>query len=153
MSPIGEKVYPMTIINFLKYAMVGVAFLLGLTLGSSYETNRYREILVKTQQEYIAKIDEVTKKKDVTINLLLKDVATTDSVQSAIDKRINRLQYNIDAGNKNILRDTKRITKESILECRRLLSEGAELHGEGVKILRDTNRRLDALINLHKNSE
>lgn len=108
---------------------------------------------MKTQQEYIAKLDEVTKKKDATINLLLKDVATTDSVQSAIDKRINRLQYSIDAGNKSILRDTKRITKESILECRRLLSEGAELHGEGVKILRDTNRRLEAIINLHKNSE
>lgn len=143
----------MTIMNFLKYAMVGVAFLLGLSLGSSYETYRYRETLVKTQQEYIAKIDEVTKKKDETISLLLKDVATADAVQSAIDKRINSLQYNIDAGNKKILRDTKRITKESIIECRRLLSEGAELHGEGVKILRDTNRRLDAIINLHKNSE
>ena len=143
----------MTIINFLKYAMVGVAFLLGLSLGSSYETNRYREILVKTQQEYIAKIDEVTKKKDETISLLLKDIATADVVQSAIDKRINRLQYNIDAGNEKILRDTKRITKESIIECRSLLSEGAELHGEGLKILRDTNRRLEAVINLHKNSE
>lgn len=140
----------MTIINFLKYAMVGVAFLLGLSLGSSYETYRYREILVKTQQEYIAKIDEVTKKKDETISLLLKDIATADVVQSAIDKRINSLQYNINAGNEKILRDTKRITKESIIECRSLLAEGAELHGEGVKILRDTNRRLDALINLHK---
>lgn len=140
----------MTIVRFLKYAMVGVAFLLGLSLGSSYEENRHREILVKTQQEYIAKIDEVTKQKDETISLLLKDVATADAVQSAIDKRINRLQYNIDAGNKKILRDTQRITKESIIECRSLLAEGAELHGEGVKILRDTNRRLDALINLHK---
>ena len=140
----------MTIVNFLKYAMVGVAFLLGLSLGSSYEIYRNREILVKTQQEYIAKIDEVTKKKDETISLLLKDIATADAVQSAIDKRINRLQYNIDAGNEKILRDTKRITKESIIECRSLLSEGAELHGEGIKILRDTNRRLDALINLHK---
>ena len=142
----------MTILRFLKYAMVGVAFLLGLSLGSSYEENRHREILVKTQQEYIAKLDEVTKQKDETINLLLKDVDTSDAVQSAIDKRINRLQYNIDAGNKKILRDTKRIAKESILECRRLLSEGAELHGEGVKILRDTNRRLEAVINLHKNT-
>ena len=142
----------MTIIRFLKFAMVGVAFLLGLSLGSSYEESRHREILVKTQQEYIAKLDEVTKQKDETINLLLKDVATSDAVQSAIDKRINRLQYNIDAGNKKILRDTKRIAKESIIECRRLLSEGAELHGEGVKILRDTNRRLEAIINLHKNT-
>ena len=140
----------MTIMNFLKYAMVGVAFLLGLSLGSSYETNRYREILVKTQQEYIAKIDEVTKKKDETISLLLKDIATADVVQSAIDKRINSLQYNINAGNKKLMQDTKRIAKESVIECRNLLTEGAELHGEGVKILRDTNRRLDALINLHK---
>lgn len=143
----------MTIVNFLKYAMVGVAFLLGLSLGSSYETYRNREILVKTQQEYIAKIDKITKQKDETINLLLKDVATSDAVQSALDNRINRLQYSIDAGNKKILRDTKRITKESVIECRKLLSEGSELHGEGLKILRDTNRRLDALINLHKNSE
>lgn len=140
----------MTIMNFLKYAMVGVAFLLGLSLGSSYETNRYREILVKTQQEYIAKIDEVTKKKDETISLLLKDVATSDAVQSAIGKRINSLQYNINAGNKKLMQDTKRIAKESVIECRNLLTEGAELHGEGLKILRDTNRRLDALINLHK---
>lgn len=143
----------MTIVNFLKYAMVGVAFLLGLSLGSSYETYRNREILVKTQQEYIANIDKITKQKDETINLLLKDVATSDAVQSALDNRINRLQYSIDAGNKKILRDTKRITKESVIECRKLLSEGSELHGEGLKILRDTNRRLDALINLHKNSE
>lgn len=143
----------MTIVRFLKYAMVGVAFILGLSLGSSYEENRHREILVQTQQEYIAKLDDITKQKDETINLLLKDVATADAMQSAIDKRINSLQYNIDAGNKKILRDTKRITKESIIECRSLLAEGAELHGEGVKILRDTNRRLDAIINLHKNSE
>lgn len=143
----------MTIVNFLKYAMVGVAFLLGLSLGSSYETYRNREILVKTQQEYIAKIDKITKQKDETINLLLKDVATSDAVQSALDNRINRLQYSIDAGNKKILRDTKRITKESVIECRKLLAEGSELHGEGLKILRDTNRRLDAIINLHKNSE
>lgn len=143
----------MTIVNFLKYAMVGVAFLLGLSLGSSYEIYRNREILVKTQQEYIAKIDKITKQKDETINLLLKDVATSDAVQSALDNRINRLQYSIDAGNKKILRDTKRITKESVIECRKLLSEGSELHGEGLKILRDTNRRLDAIINLHKNSE
>lgn len=105
---------------------------------------------MENQQEYIAKLNEVTKKKDETINLLLKDIATTDSIQSLLDKRIDKLQYNIDAGNKSILRDTKRITKESILECRRLLSEGAELHREGTKILRDTNRRLDALINLHE---
>ena len=143
----------MTIINFLKYAMVGVAFLLGLSLGSSYETYRYREILVKTQQEYIANIDKVTKQKDETISLLLKDVATADAVQSAIDKRINGLQYNINAGNKKLMQDTKRIAKESIIECRKLLAEGSELHGEGLKILRDTNRRLDAIINLHKNSE
>lgn len=143
----------MTIVRFLKYAMVGVAFILGLSLGSSYEENRHREILVQTQQEYIAKLDDITKQKDETINLLLKDVATADAMQSAIDKRINSLQYNIDAGNKKILRDTKRITKESIIECRSLLAEGAELHGEGLKILRDTNRRLDAIINLHKNSE
>lgn len=140
----------MTIIRFLKYAMVGVAFLLGLSLGSSYEENKHREILVKTQQEYIAKLNEVTRQKDETINLLIKDIATTDSIQSLLNKRIDRLQYSIDSGNKAILRDTKRITKESIIECRRLLSEGAELHGEGVKILRDTNRRLEAIISLHK---
>lgn len=141
----------MTIINFLKYAMVGVAFLLGLSLGSSYETDRYREILVKTQQEYISNIDKVTKQKDETISLLLKDVATADAVQSAIDKRISRLQYNINSGNKAIMQHTDRVASESITACRQLLSEGAEIHGEGVKILRDTNRRLEAIINLHKN--
>lgn len=141
----------MTIINFLKYAMVGVAFLLGLSLGSSYETNRYRETLIKTQQEYIANIDKVTKQKDETISLLLKDMATTDSMQSTLDKRISRLQYNISSGNKAIMQHTDRVAAESITACRQLLSEGAELHGEGVKILRDTNRRLEAIINLHKN--
>lgn len=140
----------MIITRFLKYVMVGGVFILGLTLGSSYTENKHRENLMKTQQEYIAKIDEVTKKKDATINLLLKDVATTDSIQSLLNKRIDKLQYNIDSGNKAILRDTKRITKETIIECRRLLSEGAELHREGTKILRDTNRRLEAIINLHK---
>ena len=105
---------------------------------------------MENQQEYISKLNEVTRQKDETINLLLKDIATTDSVQSAIDKRIDRLQYSIDSGNKSILRDTKRITKEQLIECRRLLSEGAELHREGTKILRDTNRRLEAIISLHK---
>ena len=55
-----------------------MAFFVGLYIGSSYEDNKYREILVSTQQEYIAKLDEVTKGKDATINLLLKDMATTD---------------------------------------------------------------------------
>lgn len=137
-------------LRYVKAIIIGVAFFVGLYLGSSYEENKYREILVSTQKEYIAKIDEVTKGKDATINLLLKDMATTDAVQSALDKRINRLQYNINSGNKAIMQHTDRVTTESVVQCRQLLSEGAELHGEGVKILRDTNRRLEAIINLHK---
>lgn len=134
---------------YVKFVLIGAAFFGGLLLGSSYEENKYREILVSTQKEYIAKIDEVTKGKDATINLLLKDMATTDALQSALDKRINRLQYNINSGNKAIMQHTDRVTAESVTACRQLLSEGAELHGEGVKILRDTNRRLEAIINLH----
>lgn len=137
-------------LRYVKAIIIGVAFFVGLYLGSSYEENKYREILVSTQKEYIAKIDEVTKGKDATINLLLKDMATTDAVQSALDKRISRLQYNINSGNKAIMQHTDRVTAESVVQCRQLLSEGAELHGEGVKILRDTNRRLEAIINLHK---
>lgn len=137
-------------LRYVKAILIGVAFFVGLYLGSSYEENKYREILVSTQQEYIAKLDEVTKGKDATINLLLKDMATTDAVQSALDKRINRLQYNINSGNKAIMQHTDRVTAESVITCRQLLSEGAELHGEGVKVLRDTNRRLEAIINLHK---
>lgn len=136
--------------RYVKAVIIGVAFFVGLYLGSSYEENKYREILVSTQKEYIAKLDEVTKGKDATINLLLKDMATTDAVQSALDKRINRLQYNITSGNKAIMQHTDRVTAESVITCRQLLSEGAELHGEGVKVLRDTNRRLEAIINLHK---
>lgn len=137
-------------LRYVKAIIIGVAFFVGLYLGSSYEENKYREILVSTQQEYIAKLDEVTKGKDATINLLLKDMATTDAVQSALDKRISRLQYNINSGNKAIMQHTDRVTAESVITCRQLLSEGAELHGEGVKILRDTNRRLEAIISLHK---
>lgn len=136
--------------RYVKAVIIGVAFFVGLYLGSSYEENKYREILVSTQQEYIAKLDEVTKGKDATINLLLKDMATTDALQSALDKRISRLQYNINSGNKAIMQHTDRVTAESVVQCRQLLSEGAELHGEGVKVLRDTNRRLEAIINLHK---
>lgn len=137
-------------LRYVKAIIIGVAFFVGLYLGSSYEENKYREILITTQQEYIAKIDEVIKGKDATINLLLKDMATTDALQSALDKRISRLQYNINSGNKAIMQHTDRVTAESVVQCRQLLSEGAELHGEGVKILRDTNRRLEAIINLHK---
>lgn len=136
-------------LRYVKAVIIGVAFFVGLYLGSSYEENKYREILVTTQQEYIAKLAEVTKGKDATINLLLKDMATTDAVQSALDKRISRLQYNINSGNKAIMQHTDRVTAESVVQCRQLLSEGAELHGEGVKVLRDTNRRLEAIINLH----
>ena len=139
-------------LRYVKAILIGVAFFVGLYLGSSYEENKYREILVSTQKEYIAKLDEVTKGKDATINLLLKDMATADAMQSALDKRINRLQYNINSGNKAIMQHTDRVTAESVITCRQLLSEGAELHGEGVKVLRDTNRRLEAIINLHKNS-
>lgn len=137
-------------LRYVKAIIIGVAFFVGLYLGSYYEENKYREILVSTQQEYIAKLDEVTKGKDATINLLLKDMATTDALQSALDKRISRLQYNINSGNKAIMQHTDRVTAESVVQCRQLLSEGAELHGEGVKVLRDTNRRLEAIINLHK---
>lgn len=136
-------------LRYVKAIIIGVAFFVGLYLGSSYEESKYREILVTTQQEYITKLDEVTKGKDATINLLLKDMATTAALQSALDKRISRLQYNINSGNKAIMQHTDRVTAESVVQCRQLLSEGAELHGEGVKVLRDTNRRLEAIINLH----
>lgn len=136
--------------QYVKSLMVILAFILGLALGESLEEKRNQEILLEEQRTHLTELKTLQERKDATINLLLKDMATADAVQSAIDKRINRLQYNINAGNKAIMQHTDRAYAESIIQCRNLLSEGAELHGEGVKILRDTNRRLEAIINIHK---
>lgn len=136
--------------QYVKSLMVILAFILGLALGESIEEKRNQEILLEEQRTHLTELKTLQERKDATINLLLKDMATADAVQSAIDKRVNRLQYNINAGNKAIMQHTDRAYAESIIQCRNLLSEGAELHGEGVKILRDTNRRLDAIINIHK---
>lgn len=136
--------------QYVKSLMVILAFILGLALGESLEEKRNQEILLEEQRTHLTELKTLQERKDATINLLLKDMATADAVQSAIDKRINRLQYNINAGNKAIMQHTDRVTAESVIQCRNLLSEGAELHGEGVKILRDTNRRLEAIINIHK---
>lgn len=136
--------------QYVKSLMVILAFILGLALGESIEEKRNQEILLEEQRTHLTELKYLQERKDATINLLLKDMATADVVQSAIDKRVNRLQYNIDAGNKAIMQHTDRAYAESIIQCRNLLSEGAELHGEGVKILRDTNRRLEAIIDLHK---
>lgn len=136
--------------QYVKSLMVILAFILGLALGESIEEKRNQEILLEEQRTHLTELKSLQERKDATINLLLKDMATADAVQSAIDKRVNRLQYNINAGNKAIMQHTDRAYAESIIQCRNLLSEGAELHGEGVKILRDTNRRLEAIIDLHK---
>lgn len=136
--------------QYVKSLMVILAFLIGLALGESIEEKRNQEILLEEQRTHLTELKTLQERKDATINLLLKDMATTDAVQSAIDKRVNRLQYNINAGNKAIMQHTDRAYAESVIQCRNLLSEGAELHGEGVKILRDTNRRLEAIINIHK---
>ena len=136
--------------QYVKSLMVILAFILGLALGESLEEKRNQEILLEEQRTHLTELKTLQERKDATINLLLKDMATADVVQSAIDKRVNRLQYNINAGNKAIMQHTDRAYAESIIQCRNLLSEGAELHGEGVKILRDTNRRLEAIISIHK---
>ena len=136
--------------QYVKALMVILAFILGLALGESIEEKRNQEILLEEQRTHLTELKTLQERKDATINLLLKDMATADAVQSAIDKRVNRLQYNINAGNKAIMQHTDRAYAESVIQCRNLLSEGAELHGEGVKILRDTNRRLEAIIDLHK---
>lgn len=136
--------------RYVKSLMVILAFILGLALGESIEEKRNQEILLEEQRTHLTELKTLQERKDATINLLLKDMATADAVQSAIDKRVNRLQYNINAGNKAIMQHTDRAYAESVIQCRNLLSEGAELHGEGVKILRDTNRRLEAIINIHK---
>lgn len=136
--------------QYVKSLMVILAFILGLALGESIEEKRNQEILLEEQRTHLTELKTLQERKDATINLLLKDMATADVVQSAIDKRVNRLQYNINAGNKAIMQHTDRAYAESVIQCRNLLSEGAELHGEGVKILRDTNRRLKAIINIHK---
>jgi hypothetical protein len=136
--------------QYVKSLMVILAFILGLALGESIEEKKNQEILLEEQRTHLTELKTLQERKDATINLLLKDMATADAVQSAIDKRVNRLQYNINAGNKAIMQHTDRAYAESIIQCRNLLSEGAELHGEGVKILRDTNKRLEAIINLHK---
>lgn len=136
--------------QYVKSLMVILAFILGLALGESIEEKRNQEILLEEQRTHLTELKTLQERKDATINLLLKDMATTDAVQSTIDKRVNRLQYNINAGNKAIMQHTDRAYAESVIQCRNLLSEGAELHGEGVKILRDTNRRLEAIINIHK---
>lgn len=135
--------------QYVKSLMVILAFILGLALGESIEEKRNQEILLEEQRAHLTELKTLQERKDATINLLLKDMATADVVQSAIDKRVNRLQYNINAGNKAIMQHTDRAYAESVIQCRNLLSEGAELHGEGVKILRDTNRRLEAIINIH----
>lgn len=135
--------------QYVKSLMVILAFILGLALGESIEEKRNQEILLEEQRTHLTELKTLQERKDATINLLLKDMATADAVQSAIDKRVSRLQYNINAGNKAIMQHTDRAYAESIIQCRNLLSEGAELHGEGVKILRDTNRRLEAIINIH----
>lgn len=136
--------------QYVKSLMVILAFIIGLALGESIEEKRNQEIILEEQRTHLTELKTLQERKDATINLLLKDMATADAVQSAIDKRVNRLQYNINAGNKAIMQHTDRAYAESIIQCRNLLSEGAELHGEGVKILRDTNRRLEAIINIHK---
>lgn len=136
--------------QYVKSLMVILAFILGLALGESLEEKRNQEILLEEQRTHLTELKTLQERKDATINLLLKDMATADVVQSAIDKRVNRLQYNINAGNKAIMQHTDRAYAESVIQCRNLLSEGAELHGEGVKILRDTNRRLEAIINIHE---
>lgn len=136
--------------QYVKALMVILAFILGLALGESIEEKRNQGILLEEQRTHLTELKTLQERKDATINLLLKDMATADAVQSAIDKRVNRLQYNINAGNKAIMQHTDRAYAESVIQCRNLLSEGAELHGEGVKILRDTNRRLEAIINIHK---
>lgn len=136
--------------QYVKSLMVILAFILGLALGESIEEKRNQEILLEEQRTHLTELKSLQERKDATINLLLKDMATADAVQSAIDKRVNRLQYNINAGNKAIMQHTDRAYAESVIQCRNLLSEGAGLHGEGVKILRDTNRRLEAIINIHK---
>lgn len=136
--------------QYVKSLMVILAFILGLALGESIEEKRNQEILLEEQRTHLTELKTLQERKDATINLLLKDMATANVVQAAIDKRVNRLQYNINAGNKAIMQHTDRAYAESIIQCRNLLSEGAELHGEGVKILRDTNRRLEAIINIHK---
>ena len=136
--------------QYVKSLMVILAFILGMALGESLEEKRNQEILLEEQRAHLTELKSLQERKDATINLLLKDMATTDAVQSAIDKRVNRLQYNINAGNKAIMQNTARAYAESVIQCRNLLSEGSELHGEGVKILRDTNRRLEAIINIHK---
>lgn len=136
--------------QYVKSLMVILAFILGLALGESLEEKRNQEILLEEQRTHLTELKTLQERKDATINLLLKDMATADAVQSAIDKRVNRLQYNINAGNKAIMQHTDRAYAESVIQCRNLLSEGAELHGKGVKILRDTNRRLEAIINIHK---
>lgn len=135
--------------QYVKSLMVILAFILGLALGESLEEKRNQEILLEEQRTHLTELKTLQERKDATINLLLKDMATADVVQSAIDKRVNRLQYSINAGNKAIMQHTDRAYAESVIQCRNLLSEGAELHGEGVKILRDTNRRLEAIINIH----
>lgn len=135
--------------QYVKSLMVILAFILGLALGESIEEKRNQEILLEEQRTHLTELKTLQERKDATINLLLKDMATADAMQSAIDKRVNRLQYNINAGNKAIMQHTDRAYAESVIQCRNLLSEGAELHGEGVKILRDTNRRLEAIINIH----
>ena len=131
--------------QYVKSLMVILAFILGLALGESIEEKRNQEILLEEQRTHLTELKSLQERKDATINLLIKDMATADVVQSAIDKRVNRLQYNINAGNKAIMQHTDRAYAESVIQCRNLLSEGAELHGEGVKILRDTNRRLEAI--------
>lgn len=135
--------------KYLKYIIIGLVFIFGLKLGSSYEVKKFQEQLIIEKQAHIEELNALGKRKDETINLLIQNTDSISSVKSSIDKRINSLQFHINAGNKELLQTTRRINAESVVTCRKLLSESAGLLGEGVSLLQETNRRLDATIQLH----
>lgn len=128
---------------------VVLAFIMGVIGGRKYESNKHTEELVAIQAQNEVKLKELTARKDETISLIIKSKATDAANMASLTKHVDRVQYNLSSTDRKLLRDASGANAKSVEACRQLLSESADLHREGVELLRDVNTRLEAFIKLN----
>lgn len=136
--------------NYILVPLVMVISMINFWVGYGTAENKYQEQLLEVQAKNELVLKQQKETDNATISLLIQGQSKDSSVNTDVNNRVSRVQYNLNSSDRKLLKDSIRASTESIRECRKLLSEGSGLLGEGNSLLRETNRRLETFINLTK---
>lgn len=128
--------------------VVLIMFVLGAIAGTDAERTRNQQLLLEQQAKYEENQKDIIKRKDATINLLLREYDSFRANDLDLRDTVSRLQHNLSESNRK-LRDSEGTCNKRLAQCQELLSRGTDLLERCTKLYTNTAIKKDAVVNMN----